>query len=143
MTPRDVSEPFAGGCTCGAVRYSTAHAPVFQNHCQCRHCQKRSGTGHGSYLTFPARSAMQVSGATSTWKVTGDLGSVKSHAFCPVCGVPVFLTFDTMPDLIAVHAASLDDPERFVPQIVTFRASAPAWDVMDPQLPAADRMPAP
>ena len=50
-----MAKPYTGGCACGAIRYATGHAPVFQNHCQCRHCQRRSGTGHGSYLTFPAR----------------------------------------------------------------------------------------
>ena len=46
---------YAGGCACGAIRYVATGAPVFANHCQCRDCQKRSGTGHGSYLTFPSR----------------------------------------------------------------------------------------
>ena len=49
-----MTQPYTGGCACGAIRYETPHAPVFQNHCQCRDCQRRSGTGHGSWLTFPA-----------------------------------------------------------------------------------------
>jgi hypothetical protein len=43
-----MTQPCTGGCACGAIRYATRHAPVFQNHCQCRDCQRRSGTGHGS-----------------------------------------------------------------------------------------------
>jgi hypothetical protein len=46
--------PYVGGCACGAIRYETSSKPIFENHCQCRDCQKRSGTGHGSYLTFAA-----------------------------------------------------------------------------------------
>ena len=57
-----MSQSYTGGCACGALRYATAHAPVFQNHCQCRDCQRRSGTGHGSYLTFPARAEMVTVG---------------------------------------------------------------------------------
>jgi hypothetical protein len=57
-----MTQPYTGGCACGAIRYATRHAPVFQNHCQCRDCQRRSGTGHGSWLTFPARSEMTISG---------------------------------------------------------------------------------
>ena len=45
-----MTRPYTGGCACGAIRYATKHAPVFQNHCQCRDCQRWSGTGHGSYL---------------------------------------------------------------------------------------------
>ena len=54
---------YSGGCACGAVRYETVSAPVFQNHCQCRTCQRRSGTGHGSYLTFGRRAEVTVSNA--------------------------------------------------------------------------------
>jgi hypothetical protein len=57
-----IHRPYTGGCACGAVRYATPHAPMFQNHCQCRDCQRRSGTGHGSWLTFPAQAHMATSG---------------------------------------------------------------------------------
>ena len=44
------------------VTFARDVAPIFQNHCQCRDCQRRSGTGHGSYLTFPARAEMTITG---------------------------------------------------------------------------------
>jgi hypothetical protein len=66
---------------------------------------------------------------------------VKTHAFCPACGAPVYLLFAAMPDLIAVPAASLDDPSRFSPQVLTYRVRGQAWDAMDPLLTAFDRMP--
>lgn len=136
-----MTQPFAGGCACGAVRFETPEAPVFQNHCQCRDCQRRSGTGHGSYLTFAARSRMKVTGTVSRWEVAGDSGHLKSHAFCPVCGTQVYLTFAAMPDFIAVPATSLDDPSRFEPQVLTFSARALPWDRMDPALRAFEGMP--
>ena len=34
--------------------------PIFMNDCQCRDCQRTSGTGHGSYLTFPSLFAESV-----------------------------------------------------------------------------------
>lgn len=132
---------YTGGCACGAVRYSTAHAPVFQNHCQCRDCQRRSGTGHGSWLTFPAIDEMAITGKASEWRVAGDSGNVKVHAFCPVCGTPVYLRFEAMPQMIAVAAGSLDDPARFAPQVSTYRVRALAWDAIDPALQAYERMP--
>jgi hypothetical protein len=132
---------FAGGCACGAVRYETRAEPVFQNHCQCRDCQMRSGTGHGSYLTFGRRAEMTTSGETSAWRVTGDSGKVKVHRFCPTCGTPVFLTFEAMPELITVTATSLDDPDQFTPQAVTYTVGGHAWDRLDPAVPGFERMP--
>lgn len=137
-----MTEPYTGGCACGAIRYETKHAPIFQNHCQCRDCQRRSGTGHGSYLTFPGRADMTITGKPSHWQSVADSGHVKVHAFCPVCGTPVYLGFVAMPDLIAVHAASLDDPSRFAPQVLTYGARGLPWDTMDPSLPSFAGMPA-
>ena len=133
--------PWTGGCACGAIRYETPAEPLFQNHCQCLDCQKRSGTGHGSWLTFPRRAEMRITGEASTWRVVADNGNEKVHAFCPTCGTPVHLTFTAAPDFIAVPAGGLDDPGRFTPQAVTYGVRGHAWDRLDPTLPKYERMP--
>jgi hypothetical protein len=132
---------FTGGCRCGAVRYEIASEPVFQNHCQCLDCQGRSGTGHGSYLTFAGRDAVTLKGEGRGVELTGDSGNAKTHAVCPDCLAPVYLTFSAMPDLFAVHAATLDDPGRFEPQAVTYAVRGHGWDHIDPALPRFERMP--
>jgi hypothetical protein len=136
-----MNKPYTGGCACGAIRYETRQEPVFQNHCQCRDCQRRSGTGHGSWLTFAAQDEMAITGAVTQWEVAGDSGNVKVHAFCPTCGTPVFLRFAAMPDLIAVPAGSLDEPGRFTPQVLTYGVRGHGWDAIDPSLQSFDRMP--
>ena len=136
-----MSTSYIGGCACGRIRYKTSGQPVAQNHCQCRNCQKRSGTGHGSYLAFADRTAMTISGEAREWRVAGDSGNDKIHAFCPACGTPVYVNFAAMPDIIAIHAGSLDDPEQFEPQFVTYRVRGNSWDTMDAALPVFDGMP--
>ena len=136
-----MTKPYAGGCACGAIRYTTKHEPIFQNHCQCRDCQLRSGTGHGSYLTFPARSEMIITGEATHWEVAADNGNMKTHSFCPKCGTPVYLRFAAMPDLIAVHAGSLDEPGRFTPHVLTYKVRGLDWDPIDPSLKAFEKMP--
>jgi hypothetical protein len=132
---------YTGGCACGAIRYEARSEPIFENHCQCRDCQKRSGTGHGSYLTFPQRAEVRITGEATTWRVAADSGNEKIHAFCSTCGSPVYLTFAARPDLIAVHAASLDDPSRFRPRVVTYNVRGYAWDAIDPSLQRFEKMP--
>lgn len=131
---------YTGGCTCGAIRYEISGEPLVENHCQCRDCQRRSGTGHGSYLAFP-RAAVNLQGAGKHWDIVADNGNVKSHSFCPNCGSPVYLTFAAMPDVFIVHAASLDDPSRHKPQMVTYTVRGYAWDHIDPTLQKFDKMP--
>jgi hypothetical protein len=57
-----MSEAYTGGCACGAIRYEISGGPVFMNDCQCRTCQKKSGTGHESYLTFPGKDSVKLNG---------------------------------------------------------------------------------
>jgi len=134
--------PYTGGCACGAIRYEIPGEPIMQNDCQCRDCQHKSGTGHGSYLSF-VRSGSTLSGKAAQWNIVADSGNVKTRAFCPTCGSPVYMTYAAMPDVITVHAASLDDPARYRPQVVTYAARAHAWDRVDPALPKFDGMPPP
>jgi hypothetical protein len=136
-----MSKTYSGGCACGAIRYKISDEPMVMNDCQCRDCQRRSGTGHGSYLTFASRAAVKLEGKAAHWDIAGDSGNAKTHAFCPFCGSPVYLTFAAMPDLFTVHAASLDDPGQYKPQLVTYSVRGHAWDHVDPALPKFDRMP--
>ena len=131
---------YTGGCACGAIRYEIPSEPIFQNHCQCLDCQHKSGTGHGSYLSFMRGGAKQTGSAT-LWDMVGDSGNVKTRAFCPTCGSPVYMTYAAMPDVITVHAASLDDPGRFRPQAVTYAVRGYEWDALDPALTRFERMP--
>jgi len=135
-----MSHAYTGGCACGDIRYEISGEPIFMNHCQCRDCQRKSGTGHGSYLTFP-REGVKLEGEAAQWNIVGDSGNVKTRAFCPTCGSPVYMTFAAMPGVFTVHAASLDDPSRYQPQAVTYAMRGYAWDHLDPAIVKFDRMP--
>ncbi len=136
----DTTKAYTGGCACGAIRFEIAGEPIFSNDCQCLDCQHMSGTGHGSYLTFK-REGVTSSGEAKQWAMKGDSGNVKTRAFCPVCGSPVYMTFAAMPELFTVHAASLDEPGRIKPQAVTYGIRGHAWDRLDPAIPKFDTMP--
>ena len=133
-------KPYTGGCACGAIHYEISAEPVAMVDCQCRQCQRESGTGHGSHLTF-TRSAVSVTGEAAQWDLVGDNGTVKTRAFCPTCGSPVYMTFRDMPEYFVVRAASLDEPGRYRPQMVLWCAAGQPWDRPGPDLPTFDRMP--
>ncbi len=135
-----MNKPYTGGCACGAVRYEIAGEPIVMLDCQCTQCQHESGTGHASHLTFKG-AEVTVSGEASRWTMTGDGGTVKSRAFCPTCGSPVYMTFPAAPDIFIVKPASLDEPGRYKPQIVTFTSSGHGWDRIDPDIPHFEKMP--
>ncbi|GAA0002907.1 hypothetical protein BRDID11002_29080 [Bradyrhizobium diazoefficiens] len=99
-----------------------------------------SGSGHGSYATF-ARAGVTVTGEAKHWDMVGDSGNVKTRGFCARCGLPVYLTFAAMPDIFTIRAASLDEPARYKPQVVTYAARGHQWDRLDPDLPKFEGMP--
>ncbi|MBK3666009.1 GFA family protein [Bradyrhizobium diazoefficiens] len=135
-----MTKPYTGGCACGAIRYSIVGEPLFANHCQCRDCQRESGTGHGSYATF-SRDGVTVTGEAKRWDMVGDSGHVKTRAFCAECGLPVYMTFATRPEIFTIRAASLDEPARYRPQVVTFAARGYDWDHLDSGLTRFATMP--
>jgi hypothetical protein len=136
-----MSKAYTGGCACGAIRYEISGEPLVRNDCQCRDCQRMSGTGHGSYLSFGNRPGVKLEGQAQQWDIVGDTGNVKTRSFCPTCGSPVYMTFSAMPDVFTIHAASLDDASRYSPQIVTYTVRGHAWDKVDPALPKFEKMP--
>ena len=137
-----MSDAFSGGCDCGAVRYEVTGEPVAHSHCQCRQCQRQTGTGHGSYVTF-AGSPVTVQGEPRQWEVVGEGGTVKHSAFCGTCGSPLYFKFPAMPEIFVARAGSLDDPSRFEPQMVLWTKAAQPWDELDPELTRFEKMPPP
>ncbi|MDD1527195.1 aldehyde-activating protein [Bradyrhizobium sp. WBOS7] len=135
-----MDKPYTGGCACGAIRYSIPGEPLFSNHCQCRDCQRESGSGHGSYATF-ARAGVTLTGDAGHWDMVADNGNVKTRGFCPQCGVAVYMTFAAQPDVFTIRAGSLDEPARYKPQVVTFAARGHGWDCLDSDLTKFAGMP--
>ena len=134
-----MTHSYRGGCACGALRYHVLGQPAAMVDCQCRQCQRESGTGHQSHMVFAA-AEVEVSGEVSAWELTGDGGTVKRRAFCPACGSPVFMTFPGAPDIFILRPASLDDPQAYDPAMVTWTDAAQPWDRVDNTIARHARM---
>lgn len=136
-----MTTPYKGGCACGAVRYEIAADPLMAGHCQCRDCQRMTGTGHASMMGFP-EPAVQIKGELKFHDAKADSGNTASRGFCPKCGAFVAARSSGMPGMLTVAAGSLDEPGRFAPQMIVYAGSGHAWDHLDPALPRFPKMPA-
>ena len=103
---------YTGGCTCDAVRYEITAEPVRSFQCQCRDCQRDTGTGHASVVVFP-RAAMRITGHAVENLRVADSGAEKRKGFCGNCGSPLYNKPQNVPDLIGVYVGTLDDPSGF------------------------------
>lgn len=122
-----------GGCNCGAVRYRIQGAPGFSFLCQCRRCQRATGSGHAPGMKVE-RDQVTVTGALARWSTKAASGATVSHEFCGTCGSPIFSSTDRFPSSLSVYAAGLDDPSVFSPQAVIFTDEGQPWDHVDPEL---------
>ena len=125
---------YAGSCACGAIQYEFTAEPVASGHCQCRGCQRATGTGHSSGLLVP-KSAFKLTGTPKLYERSADSGGKVSNAFCEKCGTPLYCVSTNMADIVFVRVGSLNDPSRFTPQMVVFAESGHTWDHLDPSLP--------
>jgi hypothetical protein len=125
---------YAGGCSCGAVRFEITTEPLRGFQCQCRDCQRDTGAGHASVLVFP-RAAMRITGRVAEISRIADSGEQKVKGFCGSCGSPIYNKPASKPDMLGIYVGTLDDPSSFEPQAVIFTSRGHAWDHLDPTLP--------
>jgi hypothetical protein len=130
-----MGESFKGGCACGAIQYVCTSKPIGAFNCHCRDCQRFTGSAFISGMLVPASEFELTRGEPTFYTRRGDSGFEIGRGFCAVCGSPVMARLSRMPDMIAIPAASLDDPSWHKPSVDMFTSSAQPWDYMNPALP--------
>ncbi|WP_028347761.1 GFA family protein [Bradyrhizobium murdochi] len=135
-----MTKNLAGGCLCGAVRYSAQAEPMMVGNCYCTDCRKASGTSHGTHAAIPD-SAFSLAGETKAFERAADSGNIVIRAFCPTCGCAIFSRNTGIPGMTFIRVSSLDDPDQVEPQITVYASRAPAWAPLDRSKPVFDLMP--
>jgi hypothetical protein len=103
-------ERVAGGCLCGAKRFSAAIEDDDAYLCHCRMCQRWSG---GVSVAFK-----NVRVADLHWEVEPDYytsSPIARRGHCATCGTPLTFEFTGDADGVDVTVGSFDDPGRFRP----------------------------
>lgn len=124
---------FKGGCMCGAVQYAVKSEPRLSFLCQCRQCQRITGTGHSVEFVALETDTI-ISGGLKFYELTADSGNTVTSGFCPTCGNPVLKKSSGYPGVLFFHAATLENPGLFKPRKVFWHASHQPWDRIAPNL---------
>jgi len=98
-------------CHCGQLRLEVEGDPFVVSICNCRACQRRTGSAFGMQAAFRP-DQVTVVGRYADYTRISDEADRKAHVFhfCPDCGSQVFYTEPTEPDLIVVSVGSFADP---------------------------------
>lgn len=123
-----MTEPFEGGCLCGALRYRATAAPLRCMICHCTSCRRHSGA--------PCMSFVHFSVDTFTWLGSEPIryrsSQYAERGFCPRCGSTVSMHEQVLNDRVQVALGSLDEPDRVAPDDHVWTRSRLAWlDIRD------------
>jgi len=124
------SDPFTGGCLCGAVRFSCGEPPALVSYCHCRMCQKQTGAPFSVMANFP-RGTLTWSGRERKLRRSSPLAV---RGFCADCGSPLSFEYGDS-DHTSVSVGALDNPGRVTPTQHGGIESKLAWVRVDDHLP--------
>jgi hypothetical protein len=125
-----MAETRAGGCLCGAVRYTVQWPPAAVATCSCKNCQRQAGSAL-SLLAVVPRAALEIKGELKTFVDTADSGNAVERQFCPSCGSPIISDMQSARDqgIIFLKAGTLDEARDLVPTLHYWTSSAHGWIV--------------
>jgi hypothetical protein len=128
---------FDGGCTCRLVRYRMTALPLFVHCCHCRWCQRETGASFALNALIEADRVRLLEGEVELVDTPSNSGKGQRIARCPRCKVAVWSNYGGAGDVVRfVRVGTLDDPDRFPPDIHIFTSSKQPWVVLPPGTPA-------
>lgn len=130
-------DSFDGGCTCRHVRYRMAGEPLFVHACHCRWCQRETGTAFALNALIEADRVQLLQGEADLVNTPSASGKGQKIARCPRCRVALWSHYAGAGDALSfVRVGTLDDPDRWPPDIHIFTASKQPWLRLPPDRPA-------
>jgi hypothetical protein len=100
----------AGGCQCGAVRFSSTGEARGLYVCHCLECRRQSASAFGMSLVVPREGFRLTRGQPQMWSRSADSGRRLQCFFCPDCGARVWHEPEEFRDIVVIKAGALDEP---------------------------------
>jgi hypothetical protein len=119
-------ETFDGGCDCRAVRYRLHARPMFVHCCHCRWCQRETGTAFALNALIETDRVELLAGPVDVVDTPSHSGQGQRIARCPTCRIAAWSHYSS-PQLSFVRVGTLDEPDRFPPDIHIFTSSKQPW----------------
>jgi hypothetical protein len=128
---------YTGGCTCRAVRYRLTDQPLFVHCCHCRWCQRETGASFALNALIEFDRMELMNGAVEVINTPSSSGKGQRISRCPTCRIALWSNYSGGGDRFRfVRIGTLDEPDRFVPDVHIFTASKQPWVVIPVGAPA-------
>jgi hypothetical protein len=125
--------PSDGGCTCRQVRYRMTSRPLFVHCCHCRWCQRESGSAFALNALIESDRVELLAGEVVPVDTPTNSGTGQRIWRCPRCRVALWCNYAGAGETIRfVRVGTLDDPDRWPPDIHIYTSSKQPWVVLPP-----------
>ena len=131
-----MTDPFEGGCACGAVRYRLASAPMFVHCCHCRDCQRQTGSAFVLNALIEADRVIVRTGAPVGVEVPTDSGKPHLIHRCPICETALWSEYGGRSTIRFIRIGTLDDPAALPPDVHIYTRSKLPWVDLPSDVPA-------
>ena len=131
------TESFDGGCDCRFVRYRMLDIPLFVHCCHCRWCQRETGSAFVLNALIETAHVQRLGGEPELVMTPSASGKGQKIARCPSCRIALWSHYAGAGDQFTfIRVGTLDDPDRFPPDIHIFTASKQPWVILPGGVPA-------
>jgi hypothetical protein len=128
---------YPGGCTCRAVRYRLSDEPMFIHCCHCRWCQRETGASFALNALIESECVVLLSGTVEVIDTPSNSGKGQRISRCPTCRIALWSNYGGGADILRfVRVGTLDDPDRWPPDVHIFTASKQPWVSLPADVPA-------
>ena len=118
----------SGGCLCGSIRYTILQQPILAYTCNCRFCQKDTGTAYRSALAILNENVELIGKDISVYTYKSvEHGRELYKNFCPNCGTTISLKTERFPERQVIMIGTLDDPSQIELSTHMFAEEAFDW----------------
>lgn len=125
------SEGFDGGCDCSFIRYRLTRTPLFVHCCHCRWCQRETGSAFALNALIETANVASLHGEPEMVMTPSNSGKGQDIARCPRCRVALWSHYAGAGRLLAfIRVGTLDDPDRFPPDIHIFTSTKQPWVIL-------------
>lgn len=122
-----MTNPYDGGCCCGAIRYRLTEEPLTLYACHCTDCQRKTGSSFGLSMVVRRDACTLLQGEPRGYALTLPDGRQKHGKFCGVCSTRLWGEPVNFPQIIVVQPGTLDDTSWLRPVGHIWTRSAQPW----------------
>ena len=117
----------AGGCRCGAVRYTLAVDAMPGTYaCHCTICQRSTGTSFAHQM--PVREeTLEVTGELIAAQMPTLSGGLSVHRYCANCLTRIYNINPAWPGVAIVRAGTIDGSETLSPRFHIYTSTSQPW----------------